>query len=142
MSPKTPRLIHAGLTALGLVWLAPRGVADPAPPAPSGPPATAAPSPSPSTAPTPAPAVILLTNGRLQQGLVSEAGPSYYLHVRGGSKIPIPKRDVETVGRSLDDIYQYKVGRIADRDPDEHLKLAKWCLTQQLNEPAKVQLRA
>src|SRR5689334_8146832 len=105
MSRKNPRLIYAGLTALGLFWLAPLGAADPAPPAPSGPPATADPSPSPS--PSPSHAVILLTNGRIHEGLVSDAGEAYYLHVKGGGKIPIPKKDVEWVGRSLDDLYQY-----------------------------------
>src|SRR5262245_28860333 len=135
MSLKNPRLYNAGLTALGLFALAPAtlGVAADTPPA-------APPAPAAHAAPTaPVHSVLLLKNGALQQGLVSDGGAVYYVHNRGG-KIPIPKRSVETVGRSIRDIYDYKLGRLPDRDPDESMKFARWCLTYRMTGEAKEQL--
>src|SRR4051794_154772 len=124
MSPKNSPL-HAGLTALGLFALVPVCAAADLPPA------AALPAPVAPVAPAPVHSVLLLTNGNLQQGLVSDGGAVYFIHGRGG-KIPIPKRNVEAAGRSVRDIYEYKVGRLPERDPDEHMKLARWCLTQRM----------
>jgi hypothetical protein len=129
MSPKNSLLI-ASLTALGLSGsaLLLLGAADPAAPAPSG-----------RSAPGPSRAVLLLTNGHIKEGLVSESGSLYYLHVKGG-KIPYPKTSVEKVGHSLGEIYEYKKSLVPERDPDEHMKLALWCLTHGLRAEAKAQL--
>ncbi|WP_406694543.1 hypothetical protein V5E97_26085 [Singulisphaera sp. Ch08] len=131
MSPKNS-LLTAGLTVLGLFGFAPPGVADPAPPAPSGPQA--------SVAPTPSHAVLLLKNGRLCQGNLSEGGTQYFIHTKSGTQ-PIPKRDVEKRGNSVEEIYQYLLERLPARDPDEHMKLALWCLTQGMTPEATAQLR-
>lgn len=131
MSPKNS-LLATGLTALGLFGFAPPGVADPA----------AAPSGSPtSVAPSPSRAVLLLTNGQVIQGLVSEDRTSYVVHRKEG-KIPYPRTHVERAFRTVGEAYEYKVSRLPDRDPDEHMKLAQWCLTNALNAEAKIQLRA
>src|SRR5689334_349284 len=122
MSPKNS-LLNAGLTALGLFALAPAGVA--------GPPPVPAPGPESTVAPSPEPTVLLLTNGHLQQGKISDGGSVYLLHTRGGT-IPIDKRRVEATGRTVADIYEYKRGRLPERDPDEHMKLAQWCLMQRM----------
>jgi hypothetical protein len=73
--------------------------------------------------------------------MVSDGGTVYLLHTKFG-KSQIPKRDVEKAGRSTEEIYQYRVGRLPDRDPDEHMKLALWCLTERMTAQAKTQLQA
>jgi hypothetical protein len=75
MSPKT-NLLTAGLTALGLFgFVAPR-VATPAEPPPSG--------QSPAKAPSPSPTVLLLSNGRVLTGPISE-DVSHYISPWGSS---------------------------------------------------------
>ena len=129
MSSNDPLLI-AGLTALGLIGFATRCDADPVPPAPSA-----------SPAPSPSPAVLLLTNGSTQQGLVTVDGGNYVLHCRGG-KIPVPRSKVIRVFNTLEDVYRYKRTQFPAVDPDEHMKLARWCLTSRLKAEAKEELQA
>ncbi|AGA28001.1 hypothetical protein [Singulisphaera acidiphila] len=131
MSPKNP-LLTAGLTVLGLFGFAPLGVADPTPPAPSGPKA--------SVAPTPSHAVLLLTNGRLCEGTISENGTDYVVHTKFGT-LSYPKRDVEKRAGSVREVYEYLLERLPARDPDEHMKLALWCLNQKMKPEATAQLK-
>src|SRR5262249_54475152 len=42
--------------------------------------------------------------------------------------------------RSLQEAYRFKAERVPERDPDERLKLAKWCLANHMNAEAKAQL--
>jgi len=130
MSPKNS-LLATGLTALGLVGFARFGTANP-PAAPSG--------PASAVAPAPSSAVLLLTNGGVKQGLISVDQAGYILHV-GGSKIPYPKRMVVGKFRTLEEAYAYQHERLPERDPDESMKLARWCLTNQLESQAKIELQ-
>jgi hypothetical protein len=126
MSPKNS-LLTAGLTALGLFGYAPLGVADPTPPTPSGNPASVAPNPSH--------AVLLLTNGRLLEGVLSESDDTYFVHTKTG-KMPMPKQRVEKVGRNIREIYEYMRERLPERDPDEQMRLAQWCLPRGMKTEA------
>lgn len=139
MVPATMRPKHrkyeAGLAALGLLWTSAtlaRGQ-------------EAVPPPSTALAPSGAPAfaVLLLSNGRLLQGHVTEdaAGDAYELHMKGGS-VPVPKKDVARRFGSLLELYEYRVAHLPERDPDERMKLALWCLEQHLDPQAREQLRA
>ncbi len=112
--PLNNSLLTAGLTALGLFGFVTRNVADPGVPAPPG--------LSASPAPSPIPAVLLLTNGTIQQGLATDDGANYVLHCRGG-KIPIAKRQVSKVFNSVEEVYRYKRTQFPEMDPDEHMKL-------------------
>jgi hypothetical protein len=132
MSPKITSPI-VGLAALGLFGSAPSGAADPPAPAPPG--------SAQSVAPAPRRAVLLLTDGKTTEGLVSFDGTRYFVHTAGG-KIPYPKGRVEREFATRADVYQYKASLIPAADPDEHLKLAQWCLSQKLNTQAMVHLRA
>ncbi len=131
------RKYKAGLAALGLslasATLAPGQEA--APPIPATMPAQ-----GPSDAP--AFAVLLLSNGRLLQGEVTEtpAGDAYELHLKGGS-IPVRKKDVVRRYRSMVEMYQDKAAHLAERDPDERMKLALWCLEQHMEAQAREQLQ-
>ena len=137
MSPKTTRL-PVGLSALGLFGYAALRVASAGdPPATPGRPAT--PPVASANAPS-ATTVLLLYNGRVLQGEVGEEGPDYVLRQKGGV-IRFRKDQVVKAFDSLTSLYAYKRSEIPDRDPDEHLKLARWCLSQDLREEAKAELR-
>lgn len=133
MSPKKSSLA-IGLTALGLFgYTATRAAYPGDAPSPPGP--TAAPASHPTHT------VLLKTNGRLLSGSITEAEGRYLVHTRGGP-IPVPKNQVEATFESVAAVYQYKLARVPERDPDEHLKLAKWCLGQNLTAEALTELKA
>src|SRR5688572_9582949 len=119
MSPKT-NLLTAGLTALGLCgFVAPR-VAIPAEPPPSG--------LSPAKAPSPTPTVLLLSNGRVLTGPISEDVSNYVIK-QGANDLRYPRRDVQGAFLSIEDAYRHKLAQVPERDPDEQLKLARWCMS-------------
>ena len=131
MSPKTPSLA-AGLAALGFLWPAMPCVARQAvPPMP-----TAAPSPSPSASKS---SVILLSNGTVLRGELRETDAGLVVMQKMG---PIfkNKREVEGTFGSIEEVYRYKYDRLAREDPDERMKLARWCLKEGLTAEAREQL--
>ncbi len=131
------RKYRAGLVALGLLGTSLDADAqDTAPRLPA-----MLPAPAPPNAP--AFAVLVLSNGRMLQGNVTESasGDTYELHMTGGV-IPVPKRDVAHRYGSLDELYRSKAARLPASDPDERMKLAKWCLEQHMEGPAKEQLQS
>ncbi|MBX6315395.1 MAG: hypothetical protein IRY99_21165, partial [Isosphaeraceae bacterium] len=135
MSPKIP-MLTAGLTALGLSWsgIATVCVADSAEP-----PAAVAPAASESTAPSP-PTVLLLSNGKVLQGPILKEDAGYVIKHKFG-EIRFKRREVEGCFATLQEAYQYKLKHTPERDPDERLKLARWCLDQKLYDEAREQLQ-
>src|SRR5271168_3040517 len=134
MSPKNS-LQNVGLAALGWLGFAASRVsaADPVPPAPPGPPVAAAPSPS-ST-------VLSLYDGRVYQGKIQVDDSGYSVFQNGGV-LRFRKELVEGAFGSIREVYRFKSERVPARDPDERLKLARWCLSHRLNAEAKGQLLA
>ncbi len=141
MSPQNRSLI-VGLAAPGLLWLA-TSVApgQEPPPAPPGP-------PSPASSTTPSPGLksfraLLLSNGKVVTGEITEDAPAglYRLRQSGGS-IGYPKMMVLKAGDSVDDLYRFQVARLPEGDPDERMKLARWCLSLHLDAQAREQLEA
>jgi hypothetical protein len=135
MSPKIPSLA-AGLTALGLSWSGTFCLAQ----APSVPAPSAAPATEPGDVPSSKPTVLLLSNGDVLQGEISEDDRGFIVKVKLGD-IRRARRDVEAVFSSLHEAYEYKAKRLAPRDPDEHMNLARWCLRQELNAEAMTELK-
>jgi hypothetical protein len=45
-------------------------------------------------------------------------------------------------GASVEELYQFQVSRLPGGDPDERIKLAKWCLTEKMIPQAREQLEA
>jgi|GEM_PF-1026700 len=131
MSPKNS-LLKASLIALGLSGYAPLALGDPPTPTPSG--------SVDSQAPALSNTVLLLTNGRVLEGTVTEQGTKYLVQTRNG-RLPVDQHAVVKLGRSVKELYQHLAERVPDRDPDEHLKLAQWCLNQGLRDEAKDQLQ-
>lgn len=133
MSPKNTLLI-VGLTALGLLGDSASHAASPGDePAPTGQPS----APASSSSPT----VLLLSNGRILEGAITEEGDKYLVRQRGGV-IPKSKSIVEGAFPSMNALYKYKCSQVDDRDPDEHLKLARWCMSQNMPAEARVELEA
>ncbi|HWE40126.1 MAG TPA: hypothetical protein VG406_26475 [Isosphaeraceae bacterium] len=111
----------------------------------------ASPAPAQGTAPAPPAAatateppawrVALLTNGQVLRGEITAEDGGYLVAQRLGEQ-HVPKKRVEKVFATIEDAYKYKRDRLPEGDPDEHLKLAQWCIHEKLDEPAKEQLRA
>jgi hypothetical protein len=133
MSPKNS-LLTVGLTALGLLGYTATRAAYPGDPSPPpGPPAASAPSPTNT--------VLLLSNGRILRGTVTEEGDNYIIRQNGG-EIKVPKGQAEDAFGSMEALYNYKRAQVPPRDPDEHMKLARWCLSQNMQAEAKTHLLA
>ena len=53
-----------------------------------------------------------------------------------------PKKRVEKICGSLQEVYQYKLETLPENDFDERIKLARWCLEQRMEAEARGQLEA
>ena len=136
MSTKNSQ-IAAGLCALGLAaWFATRSLAEP-PPDP-GPPQA---QPGATGSPEPDAHVLLLSDGRLVQGTVLETDDGYLVKTPVG-ELPYRRGQVTAAFDSIQALYEYKRERTPDRDPDERLKLAQWCLSQGMNAEARIEVEA
>jgi hypothetical protein len=85
--------------------------------------------------------VLLLVTGQVLKGDVQELDDGYVVRHKVGV-IHKRRRDVQGAFESLDAAYKYLRDRTPERDPDERLKLAFWCLGQNLAEQAKSELEA
>jgi hypothetical protein len=132
MSNYNRAIVTIGLTLVGS--LGPAAVQEPA----DGPrpgeatPAAAAPAASPER-------YLLLTDGRLIKGSVAEHGGEFLVGQRVGV-MRFPAKRVEGVFDSVHGAYQHRVEQLPDRDYDERMKLAHWCLKMNLIAEAKEQL--
>ena len=53
-----------------------------------------------------------------------------------------PRRRIESVFGSIQEVYKYKLEQLPENDFDERMKLARWCLEQKMETEAREQLRA
>lgn len=94
---------------------------------------------------TPAPAddsseqFLLLTNGRLIRGIVTQEGSDYLVRQPIGV-IPFPKKRADGVFATPQAAYKFKVDQLPEQDSDEHMKLALWCLSWKLKAEARDEL--
>ncbi len=131
MSPKNHRLHNTGLTALAWLGLAAWGPVV----------TMSAEPPVGTAAPANRVCVLALTDGRVLTGMVKTDAAGYALTQHGGT-MHFRKAQVEGIFGSLPEVYRFKADRVPARDPDEHLKLAHWCLAHRLEAEAKAQLEA
>jgi hypothetical protein len=85
--------------------------------------------------------VLLLVNGQVLKGEVQEVDDGYVVRHKVGV-IHKRRRDVQGAFESLDTAYLHLKERTPENDPDERLKLALWCLSQNLKEQARAELKA
>jgi hypothetical protein len=83
--------------------------------------------------------VLLFKSGRTIEGQIDET-ETHYVVTRATGKVEIPKAEIEFVADDLDDVYRYKLERINDAKPDDHFRLAQWCLLVNLRERAAEEL--
>jgi hypothetical protein len=82
---------------------------------------------------------LLLSNGQIVQGAVTQDKVHYQVVQRVGV-MKFPKKRVEGVFASVREIYRYKLEQLPERDSDERLKLAHWCLNHHMIPEAKEHL--
>jgi len=74
----------------------------------------------------PAPGILLLRNGNVLQGRITQTGDHYAVALDSG-EIYVKATDVEFRCRSLEEGYQRKRALVQPGDVREHLELAQWC---------------
>ena len=100
---------------------------------------TASPRRGPDS-PTVPHSIVLLTDGRLLRGPVTEDDEGIMILQRGGT-LRYRRKEVVKVFATLADVYDYKLAHIPAGDPDEQLTLAKWCLQEGLKAEAVDRLK-
>ncbi len=83
--------------------------------------------------------MLLLSNGQIVQGVISDDNLQYQVVQRVGV-LKFPKKRVEGVFGSVREIYRYKLEQLPERDSEERMKLAHWCLNRQMIPEAREQL--
>ena len=99
---------------------------------------------APPTSPeAPSETVLLMRDGsvRVHDGSIAEQGDAYVLGLAAGT-VRLPKDQVEGRFASRREAYEYCRDHLPDRDPDERLRLARWCLEQHMMAEAAEQLEA
>jgi hypothetical protein len=89
----------------------------------------------------PQPGILLLRNGQVLSGNITEAGDYFYVALPSG-EIRLPADQVELACHDLQQGYERKHARI---DPDsvmDHLELATWCIRQKLYDSAAQEIVA
>ncbi len=82
---------------------------------------------------------LMLINGQIIKGTVSEDEKEFVVGQRFGV-MRFPKKRVAGAFNSMREAYEYQVQQLPDRDCEERLKLARWCLNLKLHAEAKEQL--
>jgi len=78
---------------------------------------------------------------RILIGRVTEH-EGHVIFERKGGRMTVPRDQVRGIYASLEALYLEKRETIDAREPVEHLRLARWCLTYKLRDQAKAELQA
>ena len=89
----------------------------------------------------PRPGVLLLRNGELISGTISQSGDGYDVVLPDG-EMRIRTSDVELFSSSPEECYERKREAIDADKIEEHLELAQWCLRNRLPKQAGQELSA
>ncbi len=85
--------------------------------------------------------VLILRNEYTIEGDIERVGDQYCIHGKIG-ETRFPADRALALVASLEDAYVYLRGRTNLGDPDERLRLAKWCWTNGLKQQALMELKA
>ncbi len=77
------------------------------------------------------PQVVVLRNGSVVQGDVVPLG-DYYRVTTASTEMRLPARDVERLASTLIEAYDAKRAELGQPQADDHLRLAAWCIRQEL----------
>ena len=84
--------------------------------------------------------LVLLRSGRILRGSAVREGDVFVVRLLGG-EIRVPHEKVHLVCDSLDDAYRIQHQDLTSTDPDEHVRLARWCLSNGLARHARTELQ-
>jgi hypothetical protein len=97
-------------------------------------------SPAEAVAPAAAERYLLLIDGRIVKGVITEDETEFHVDQSVGV-MRFRKQKVDGVFNSLHDAYLHRVEQLPERDSEERIKLARWCLNNHLKPEAKEQLQ-
>ncbi|MBT4866231.1 MAG: hypothetical protein HON53_14100 [Planctomycetaceae bacterium] len=86
--------------------------------------------------------VLVLTNGRVISGRVSQGAGGFMVKTESGGSILVPFDRIRFHASDMHDAYLRFLESFPNPSPDTHVALAGWCLTQQLYDETKIELRA
>src|SRR5262245_47084423 len=73
---------------------------------------------------TPQACLVVLRNGQVLEGEVTQAGDYYVVMLGGSSEVRLKAAEVEAVCGSLDQAYEFKSGHLSGSGAGPHLDLA------------------
>ena len=89
---------------------------------------------------TPQAGLLLLRNGHVLAGRITQAGDYYIVLLDEKSELRLPAKDVEAQVATLEEAYELKRHGLFGRGAGPHLDLADWCLRQGLHGCCEEQL--
>ena len=85
--------------------------------------------------------ILLLRNGQLLGGHFTLTGFGYEVRLNGGGVIRLREDQVVFTSDSIDEIYLFRRASHVNSSASAHLKMASWCLANQLYEYADNHLK-
>ncbi|MDR3111270.1 MAG: hypothetical protein LBU65_16500, partial [Planctomycetaceae bacterium] len=89
---------------------------------------------------TKTPTVMLLKTGMLVEGTIKQIETGYQVKTYFGS-MTVPLANVERLGSSKQEIYQYKQSLVFSENTQDLIKLAEWCLANNMKEEGIAEYR-
>ena len=80
--------------------------------------------------------VVLLKNDRCLTGRVRQLGDQVVIEIDSSARIAKPASEVLTIADDIEGIYRYKVSRYPRLGPGEHIRLARWTMSNGLLQQA------
>ncbi len=84
--------------------------------------------------------LLMMKSGRIVSGQISEGAGGYLVKNPAGSML-VPFGDVVFEAKDMQEIYKKQRNAMKYPTANTHLDLARWCLTNQLIEEAKIELK-
>jgi hypothetical protein len=91
---------------------------------------------------TPQQGMLLLKNGSVIEGQITQAGDYYVVTLGASGEIRLPAQEVEAQVQSLAEAYNLRKHGMFERGAKPHLALAEWCLRHNLHASCGEQLLA
>jgi hypothetical protein len=85
------------------------------------------------------PGVVLLRSGRVIEGQIVET-ETHVVVIRPVGRIELRKEDCRAIGKDLEEVFRMRAAETNPADPDEHVRLAQWCLMVNLRAHAVAEL--
>ena len=86
--------------------------------------------------------VLLLANDRILEGDITQIGQQYCIARDGSGQTWLPCPKARRLFESRDEAFQYLRTQANLDDPDERLRLARWCIQYEMWQQAQAELKA